>query len=278
MRAVASASPAKTVGWSVHSFWVEGGAIFLQEGAVVTKVPPSGPGELPLLQAGQLYAAYAHDAENGYVAHSSGTGLKIEKTPRVGSASTPLMDEPLLKNVAIGGMADIGDALVVLVRWGGEPPASAPTMVRLWRVPKDGSPRTELRTESQMVRPSVGFLVLARLGRAGPLRFVGARLPGDAGAGGACGRRPEYLKFQGQTFTRRGQELIAVDSMRTGLDAAPARVAVVTTNGAHGAVLACGEPATSLINPVGVAANETGIYVAYEDSPRAEVVLARVAP
>ena len=57
-----------------------------------------------------------------------------------------LVDEPL-PNVAVGGMADAGDALLLQVRWGPDSAYEGDAFTRVWRIPKDGSPRSDIRPD-----------------------------------------------------------------------------------------------------------------------------------
>jgi hypothetical protein len=238
------------------------------------------PSTLPVVLAPRLYGAYAHDTEFGYAAGAQNfQGVLVTKTPLAGGAPIILVDEPL-ENPSVGGMADAGDALLLQVRWNPEPTYDGEVFTRVWRIPKDGSPRSEVRLDVTWNDPLGWTHWLAWNGAEilGAIEVqnyvVTARVPAS-GTPAAT-----YLKLRSGVVTRRGDEILTAQTLMQPPSPAPAgyRLLVASSKGdPAGAVVACGGARTALaeVQPVGLAANDGGIYVAYRDDD--DLVIARVA-
>lgn len=267
--------------WVVDDFWVDGGQVHLQTRDAILSLPaaPPTPSTLPILESAPLYAAYAHDAEFGYYAQADGDGLTITKTPIGGGAPTVLFDEPEPK-VSLRGMADAGDALLVHVRLPGEPTYAVDTLARVWRIPKDGTPSSDVRPDVDWADTLTAHQWLAWDGEniLGPIMVGNAIVQSRVAPAGT--RAPEHLKLNGVVATRRGDEVLSLQNLyvRSGQSGVAgrlsSRVLVASSKGAPaGSVLACGLDAGWY--PAGIAATDRDIYVSYATDDA--VVIARVA-
>lgn len=292
-RVVASAEG--TAQWSAATFWISGGRIYLQTGAEVLSFPVDSPpvAKPPVMVVPPLNTEYAHDADFGYVAQAEENGLQVMKTPLAGGDAAVLLDEQL-PNIALGGMADEGDALLLQVRWG---PASANeggAFTRVWRIPKDGSPRSDVRPDIVWA-DVLGFG--AQLGSAQWLAWDGANILGPiyvqthvvilqnylviARVPAAGTSAPEYLKLQGAVAVRRGDEILSLQRLAARAAGDPmvtVRLLVASSRGAPaGSVIACGAKIDSLPTlPAGIAANDSAVFVSYMEGE--DTVIARVEP
>ena len=73
-------------------------------------------------------------------------GCDGHQDPDRGGRATVLVDEQL-PNLALGGMADTGDALLLQLRWHPEPTSTGEAFTRVWRIPKDGTPHSDVRSD-----------------------------------------------------------------------------------------------------------------------------------
>jgi hypothetical protein len=267
--------------WSTSSFWISGGQIYLQTGGEIHSVPVDAPtpSALPVILSSTLSAAYAHDAEFGYSAQADNlNGLRITKTPISGGAPTVLVEERP-PNVALGGMADVGDAVLLQVRWHPEPTYDGNTIKRVWRISKDGAPHSDVRPDVDWADSLSWPQWLAWDGEdiLGPIMVQ--HYFGMARVAAAGTSPPELLKLQGGVATRRGGEILSLQMLETrSAQRTTSRLLVASSKGAPaGSVVACGVE-TSFFNavPAGIAANDSGIYVSYRDE--SDAVIARVSP
>jgi hypothetical protein len=276
------AAAANTSQWNAGSFWVSGGQVYMQTGSEIRSVPAdsSTPGALSNFSSSPaLYSAYAHDSEFGYYAEGENFGaITVTKTPIGGGAPTVLV-ETALPNAAVGGIADVGDAVLVLVRWRTDPPSTLDMFTRVWRVPKDGSPRSDTRQDVAWA-DTIGFsrwLAWDGKGIVGPIsvqNYVGMARVSATGTS-----TPEPLKLDGLVATRRGDEILSLQTLDTRTaQATSVRLLVASSKGAPaGSLIACGsESGTPLtVVPAGIAADDSAIYVSYRSGD--DTVIARVS-
>jgi hypothetical protein len=284
-RVVGAAAPEITTQWGTGSFWVSGGQIHLQTGTEIRSfgLDSPTPSTLPVESSPTQYAAFVHDAEFGYSAHGEHQlGLKVTKTPLAGGVPTVLIDQPVLPNVSLGGMADAGDALLLHVQYRTEAIHTDPgeTFTSVWRIPKDGAPYSEVRTDVAWADPVVFAHWLAWdgadiLGSIDVQNYVVMARVAVTGAS-----PPEHLKLAGIVATRRGDEILSLQTLETrGAQSTTARLLVASSQGAPaGTVIACGAERSSALSgvPAGIAANDSAIYVSYKE--RDDTVIARVSP
>ncbi|HXU60876.1 MAG TPA: hypothetical protein VN962_04200 [Polyangia bacterium] len=270
--------------WQPGSFWVAGGQVVVQTGTELAAVPADAatPGTVSAPAPDNRSAAYAHDAEFGYYAGpSGGTGVSVVKIPIGGGSPTALVYD--LPGVTVGGMADAGDALLLQVRWQRDPDESP--FFRVWRVPKDGSPQTEVRIDVRWADAArYPRLLVAWDGQdiLGPVTFdqgnvVVARVAPDGTSA------PIPTRLAGSMVTRRGDEILSLQLVYGSGDPSPLLVVASSQGDSAGTVLACGgEPApfqtgaVGIPGPLGIAATDDDVYVAYTDG--VDLVIARVAP
>jgi hypothetical protein len=289
-----------TLDWGAGTFWIGGGRIYLQTGSDVLSFPVDSPplATQPVKVLPALNTEYAHDADFGYVAEADENGLKVMKAPLAGGDASVLLDEPL-PNVAVGGMADAGDALLLQVRWGPDSAYESDAFTRVWRIPKDGSPRSD-------VRPDIVWadaLGVEHLGSSQWLAWDGADILGPIyvqthvvilqnylviARVPATGRSaPEYLKLQGAVAVRRGDEILSLQGLAARAAGDPmvtVRLLVASSRGAPGgSVIACGAKFEGTLPaglpaalPAGIAANDSAVFVSYMEGE--DTVIARVAP
>jgi len=277
-RVVAAAQD--TSQWGAGSFWVSGGRIYLQTGSAVLSFPVDSPppAGLPVMLAPAVHSAYAHDAEFGYSAWGQNS-LLIMKTPLAGGEATVLADEPL-PDGALGGMADAGDALLLHVRWSPDSVYGGPTFTRVWRIPKDGGPRSDVRPDIVWADALalVQWLAWDGVDILGPINVQNYAVIARVPAAGTSA--PEYVKLNGAVATRRGDEILSFQMVATGpVQTNTIRLLVASSKGAPGGtVIACGGEHASLLHavPAGIAANDGAIYVSYQEMD--DTVIARVAP
>jgi len=256
------------------SFWVTGGQIYLQTDTRIVSLPAAAatPSALSTVSS-EVSVAYVHDAEFGYSAGPAGGHATVTKTPIAGGAPTILVDEQL-PNLALGGMADAGDAVLLQLQWNADPTSTA-----VWRIPKDGTARSDVRPDVQWADSSFPhWLAWDGKNILGPVAnptygLVQARV---ATAGSSA---PEALKFWGAVATRRGDEILSLQTLETrSPQGTTYRLLVASSKGApEGSVVACGPETDSLYKavPGGIAADDNGIYVSYRSSDA--TVIARVA-
>jgi hypothetical protein len=292
-----------TLDWGAGTFWIGGGRIYLQTGTNVLSFPVDSPplATLPVKVLPALNTEYAHDADFGYVAQAEDDlkAIKVMKTPLAGGDAAVLLDEQL-PNVALGGMADAGDALLLQVRWGPDAAYESEAFTRVWRIPKDGSPRSDVRPDivwadvvgSAPYLGSAQWLAWDGADILGPIYvqthvvivqnyLVIARVP-------AAGRSaPEYLKLYGAVAARRGDEILSLQTLAARAARTPevtGRLLVASSRGAPaGSVIACGAefkdtfPAGQPAGlPAGIAANDSAVFVSYMEGE--DTVIARVEP
>lgn len=285
-RVVAAADTEITTQWGADSFWISGGRIYLQTGSEILSfaVDSATPSTLPVMSTPALYAAYVHDAEFGYSALGEQLeGLKITMTPLAGGAPIVLVDDPQLPNVALAGMADAGDAVLLHLQYRTEPIQTDPgkTFTSVRRIPKNGAAYGDVRPDVEWANV-VGFAPWLAWDGAdilGPIDVqnyvVMARVPGTGTS------PPEYLKLAGVVATRRGDEILSLQTLETrgGGVQTTSRLLVASSKGApEGSVVACGAEHPSLFDgaPAGIAANDSAIYVSYREDN--DTVIARVSP
>ena len=93
---------------------------------------------------------------------------------------------------------------------------------------------------------------------------------------------PEQVKLRGIVATRRGDEILSLQTLETQdaqRRALTYRVLVASSKGAPaGSVIACGGERTSYWDalPAGIAATDSAIYVSYREGD--DMVIARVSP
>jgi hypothetical protein len=281
-----SGGPARVVGaaentsqWGVSSFWVSGGQVHMQTGTSITSIPADAvtPAPLTFTEDSAYNSAYAHDAEFGYSALRGGDGLTVAKTPIAGGEPTVIATEPWSNQPAsLGAMADAGDAVLLNVG-----PAVTGDPARLWRIPKDGSARSEPRPDVHWSDPVWQPMWLAWDGTdilgpvsVGPQNYLVESRVAPAGTSA-----PVHLKLTGTVAMRRNDEILSLQMVQIQAPEPSFTLLVATTKGAPaGAVVACG-PLTissSPDAPSGIAATDTDIYVAYRE--HSDTVLARVTP
>lgn len=273
-RVVAAAQ--NTSQWGTGQFWASGGQIYMQTDVSILSVPADSPtpSTVPVVLSGRLYEAYAHDAEFGYVAQGDHPkGLRVVKVPIAGGTPVVLVDEPL-PNVVVGGIADAGDALLLQVRWHPEPTYDHSTLVRrVWRIPKDGTPRSDVRPDVEW-SDSLTFTQW--------LAWDGSQILGStiienyvvqsrvAPTGTSA---PEQLKLYGTVATRRGDEILSLQTVA--LRGGPTRLLVASSKGdPAGRVVVCGPEGSG--TPLGIVATDSDIYASYRDDD--DVVITRVVP
>jgi hypothetical protein len=252
--------------WVVDSFWAYGGQVHLQTGSAIVSLPaaPPTPSTLPIMPSATLYAAYAHDAEFGYSAQVDGQ-LTIAKTSIGGGTSTVLVNETL-PIVSLGGMVDAGDALLVQVAWRPAPPSySNDTLTSVWRIPKDGTPRSDVRPDVDWADSLVFPKFLAWDGEniLGPTMIGNAIVQSRVASAGT--RSPDQVKLDGTIATRRGDEILSLQTLdvRSG-QSRSTRLLVASSKGAPaGSVLACGLETEADLHPAGIVATDREIYVSY---------------
>ncbi len=276
-RLVAAADPERTSEWFTGSFWADGGQIFLQTTETLSSVPANPPtvSTLPLvIPNGGPYAAYAHDAGFGYVAHDEfSQGTIVAKAPIDGGPATTLVQEGL-PNVALAAMADAGDAVLLQLSWPADATPSGENPGRVWRIPKDGSPTSDVRPDLPWSDPLAFPQWLAWDGE----NVLGAIVVQNhivmARVAPTGTTPPQLMKLYGTVATRRGGEILSLQPLSQDGD----RLVVASSNGnPAGSVVACSpEGGSTFLSPAGIAANDDDIYVAYRD--RNDTVIARVTP
>lgn len=283
MRVVAAAG--NTSQWGAGAVWVAGGEVYVQFDAEILSFPADGatPAPLPVELSPALYGAFVHDAEFGYTAQGGGDAahLTVTKMPIAGGAPTTLIDEPL-PNMSLGGMADAGDALLLQLRWQEPPTYSTKPSSAIWRIPKDGSPRSDVRPDVDWADAlnDTEWLAWDGANILGPISvknyLTHARIaPANMSA-------PQLLKLHGGVVTRRGDEILSfqeLDVPKSGASSSSSyRLLVASSKGAPaGSVVACSDDILSMIDaPAGIAADDSAIYVAY--SSGADTVIARATP
>jgi len=288
MRVVGAAD--NTSQWGAGAIWVTGGQVNVQFAGMLLSFPDDGaaaPATLPVVLSTALYGAYAHDAEFGYSAQGGGDAdhLTVTKMPIVGGAPTTLVDEAL-PNMSLGGMADAGDALLLQLRWHPSPTETTKPSTAVWRIPKDGSPRSDVRPDVDWA-DALNFtewLAWDGTNILGPIvvrnNIVRARVASmDRSA-------PQLVKLGGGVATRRGDEILSFQQVYVPQphQTSTSRLLVASSKGAPaGSVVACGADAAILAveTPTGIAANDSAIYVAYSagnGSGINDAVIARVTP
>jgi len=271
----AAVAPADAASWDAGAFWVDAdGAIVVQDGDAVSRVPAGSQGAaLPAaLARGGPPTVYAHDDAFAYAATVSGDRVVVAKTPSAGGAPITLLAEAHA-GAAIGAMDDFGDALLL---WVGLPMRAGYSTVsvgHLWRVPKDGSARSD-------VRPDIGWAAPSQVASGTVLAWDGAAMIGPALVAGrsVLSRTPpdsgplQPLRISGSTFARRGDEIIVAGAVSS----VPPRVLVASSKGDTQALLACGTGTVGALYMAGVAADDSGVYVAWYESGSYALFLARV--
>jgi len=279
-RVVGAADTATTSEWPGAFFWVSDGQVHLQSGTDIVSIPADAatPSALPLMFDTPYAAAYAHDAVFGYSALLD-NGLTVAKTPVAGGAPIVIATDPLTPP-SLGAMADAGDALLLHAGSYGAP-AHSGEPGRLWRIPKDGTARSEPRPDVHWTDPVLEPMWLAWDGAAilGPT-VVGAQnylVQSRVAAAGTSA--PVQLKLSGTIATRRNDEVLTLQTLHQNGDNI-ARLLVATSKGdPAGTVVACGPEINLTVAsgaPSGIAATDTEIYLSYRD--RYDTVIARVTP
>jgi hypothetical protein len=277
---VAAADPVKTSEWNVDSFWASGGQIYLQAGPQIVSVPanPPTPSTLAYMFYDADSAAYAHDADFGYSATVGANGFAVAKTPIDGGAPTVLATDPAAYPPSwLGGMADAGDAVLLQASTFSSSGGATP---HVWRIPKDGSARTDVRPDVNWGNPLDAARWLAWDGT----DIIGLTLVQNdlvqSRVAMADTSAPVQTRFDGNVATRRNDEILSFQTMRIdGVPESSSLLLVASSKGAPaGTVVACsgtfvGFPGT----PAGIAANDGGIYVSYWSEDH-DTVIARVAP
>jgi hypothetical protein len=274
---VAAADTSQTSQWDTGSFWVGGGQIHVQTETQLTSVPVdvASPATLPFVRANGVTGAYAHDADFAYYAgHAGGPGISVVKIPIDGGPATVLATEML--GAAVGGMADAGDALLLQMAWLSADETQ--TLAGIWRIPKDGSARTQVRADVVWADPRTYPRPVAWDGASliGPValggRIVQARVAPDGTSA------PQPLRLDGTIVTRRGDEILTLQRVYSSTKPSPMLVVASSKGNPVGRVVACGGEAGSPLfgTAVGIAATDDAIYVAYGTGD--DTVIARVAP
>jgi hypothetical protein len=226
--------------------------------------------------------ARAHDEQFGYCAQSDDLAIDtvdrvtVTQTPIAGGAPVVLVDESL-PNLALGGMADAGDAVLLQLRWHPIPSYTGDTLTAVWRIPKDGTPHSDARPDvkwSDALFPQW-------------LAWDGENIFGAISAQNASEEArvpandtspPELVKLGPGVITRRGDEILslqAVGAPASGSDAI--QLVVASSKGAPaGSVVACGGSGSIVtLVPAGIVADDSGIYASYREGN--DTVVARVA-
>jgi hypothetical protein len=182
--------------------------------------------------------------------------LQLHRTPLAGGSASTLFQDTANYYECLGGMTDIGDALLVLASYAPFPSGSKPSASHLLRVPKDGSPVSEVRPDIVWGSCGLGSSWVAWTGNAlvAPVVTGMASIPLAGGAPTPLKGwlfDAEYVQGGGKVYTAfQGGDL-----------SAPAWPPVVDVFDGSTEKFICGrEPTTGVI---GIAANATGTYVAY---------------
>jgi hypothetical protein len=278
-RAVAS-------GWWVDHFWVQDTTLFAQQGTAVALLPITAMGvaPIPTITPDGLSPYYSSDASFAYSAVVGDSGgyeaLQVNRAPLAGGPPSTLFQDSSNDYECLGGMTDIGDALLVLATYAPYSQNYVPMAGHLLQVPKDGSPISEVRPDvvwgtcslsgswiswngTAVIAPAVvdGALVMASVPLDG-----GAPTPLEGGLFGA-----EYVQNGGETISAFQVEN---DAVQPGVAFSPVYVDIVDGSTER---FVCGEELADGI--VGVATSSTGTYVAYAvgtETTSPQTVIARV--
>jgi hypothetical protein len=282
-RVVGAADIAKTASWGVGNFWVSGGQVHLQTGAEIVSIPADSTTPTTLtFSAAQTatYGAYTEDADFGYAAQGDDSiGVTVTKTPIAGGAPTTLVSESL-SDVSLSGLADAGDSLLLQVSWSVPGDLSGNRPARVWRIPKDGTPRSDARPDVMWADTLVFPQWLQWDGQDILGTILVRNYIGQARIAAAGSSSPQYLKLDGMIATRRGDEILSFQTVEQRTpQVITTRLLVASSKGAPtGSVVACGSEQLTVgeIDPGGIAASDSGIYVSYTDGH--DTVIARVSP
>jgi hypothetical protein len=259
--------------------WGSGGALYAQTGTSVARFDPAAVSDAPEPAYAGLYVAYASDASFAYAAQPAGgyanpprTKSGVYRTPLAGGDPTPLYEERA-RQACLGGLADAGDALLVGFQNDGEPRG------RVLRVPKDGSPASEVRPDVPWSLCGFGVKdwiawdgadVLAHVPTPDTHVVTRARVPATAGP-------PVFLELDGDVYAQRAGGVVFAELAWTSRE----RVVIASSDSPRGRALACSAEHLSMFGPslMGIAVSGDDTYIAYSPSEEnEETVIARVAP
>ena len=149
----------------------------------------------------------------------------------------------------------------------------------MWRIPKDGTARSDARPDVHWADSLDSRQWLAWDGEniLGPVTIQNYIVQARVQVAGSS--PPEYLKLHGAIATRRGDEILRFQTLRTpDAQTTTFRLLVASSKGAPaGSVVACGPEGTLIreSEPMGIAADDNAIYVSYSDG--GDMVIARGA-
>ena len=280
-RLIGAADPNVTSQWSTDSFWASGDQILLQAGTEISSIPSNPAIPSVLVPHSMGCSAVAHDEAFGFCAQADDfpidtvNHIRITKTAIAGGAPVVLVDESL-PNLALGGMADAGDAVLLQLRWHAIPESIGDTLTAVWRIPKDGTPHSDARPDVKWADALFpqwlawdGGNIFGTI----DVRHVSVQ----ARVSATDSSPPELVKLWGGAVTRRGDEILSLQTVGAPDAGEEARQMVVASSkGAPaGSLVACGASGSIVtLAPAGIAADDSGIYVSYLDDH--DTVVARV--
>jgi hypothetical protein len=202
----------------------------------------------------------------------------VAKTPIAGGAPTVLAaDAAAYPPSWLGGMTDAGDAVLLQASTFSSSGGATP---HVWRIPKDGSARTDVRPDVHWGNPLDAARWLAWDGT----DIIGLTLVQNylvqSRVAMADTSAPVQTRFNGNVATRRNDEILSFQTLT--IDRVPepsSMLLVASSKGAPaGTVVACGSTFIGVPpTPAGIAADDGGIYVAYWTQD-GDTVIARVGP
>jgi hypothetical protein len=281
-RSIGAADPNVTSQWSTDSFWVSGDQILLQAGTGISSIPSDPATPSVLVPPSMGCSAVAHDEAFAYCAQRDDLSvdtlnhMTVTKTPIAGGAPVVLVDESL-PNLDLGGMADAGDAVLLQLRWHAIPESLGDTLTAVWRIPKDGTPHSDARPDVKWA--DALFPQWLAWDGANIFGAIDAQnVLAQARVSASDSSPPELVKLWGGAVTRRGDEILSlqtVDAPDAGTDAVQ-RVVASSKGAPAGSVVACGASGSIVtLQPAGIVADDSGIYVSYLDGHN--TIVARVA-
>jgi hypothetical protein len=281
-------------GWPVDHFWVQDNVLYAQQGSALAVLPlsPTSVAQIPTTGSSSLGDYLLSDASYAYSAAivpirvpvADGQdpwdlALQLNRAPVTSGSATTLFQDSANYYDGLCGMADVGDALVVLATYSPYASYNYSTATHLLRVPKDGSRVSELRPDVRWApcggAPSRSWIAWTGTSLVAPVVAADAvRMASIPLAGGA----PTILKGGGddeEYAQRLGKVFTAFETWDKATEMG-SRVFVDVFDGSTEAFLCGGELAAGV---VGIAANATGTYVAYAVGPlssRQTTVIARL--
>jgi hypothetical protein len=232
--AVTGGAPQLVENGAPYALWSDGVSLVEATAGTVVEVPASGPpGAIVEMPPAASAEADAIDASFVYTATTDDAGtLSVTRTPRTGGAPAPLFTR---SGAALFGMIDVGDALLVDGSWS--------SAEHVTRIPKDGSATSEL-----------------------PYDGVVSAVAAERGWGNAPGLR-RVPRGQARLLTPGGLLVasVAIASPPSATASATSRVMLSSVDPGGAQVVACSASLGTGTRIVGLAADDTGTYVAYHD-------------